>query len=79
MRQRRVTTSHDPLAATPTAPPAIIDDPARQDRPFRLETLPGHLQAQTIQAGERGQIGGVEGTVRHVEVFQAGSVRTPIM
>ena len=41
--------------------------------------LPGHLQPELIEAAERGQIRASEGSVRHVEVFQLGSVRTPII
>ena len=43
------------------------------------QALPGHLQPELIEAAERGQIRASEGSVRHVEVFQLGSVRTPII
>jgi hypothetical protein len=70
---------HDSLAATPSTPPVIIDDPARQNRTIRLQPLPDHLQTQTVKTAKRGQIRRGEGSVRHVEVFPMGSVRTPIM
>jgi hypothetical protein len=41
--------------------------------------LPGYLQSELIEAAERGQIRASEGSVRHVEVFQLGGVRTPII
>ena len=66
------------LAAPPT-PSILVDDPTRQECPVRLNALPGHLQPELIEAAERGQIRASEGSVRHVEVFQLGSVRTPII
>ena len=37
------------------------------------------LGVQLVEAGERGQVRASEGSVRHVEVFPVGSVRTPII
>ena len=71
-----------PFATAAAAPPVTrvgIDHPARQDRPVRLETLPGHLQAQPVQAAEGRHIGAREGSVEHVGVFLDGSVRTSIL
>jgi len=70
---------HGPLTATPSAPPVLINDPARQDRAAGLQPLSSHHQPETAKAEERRQIRLGEGTVRHVEVFQVGSARTPIM
>src|SRR6185295_16783812 len=38
-----------------------------------------HLQPELIEVAERRQIRASEGSVRHVEVFQLGGVRTPII
>ena len=54
-------------------------DPAGQDRTIWSEPLPDDLETQLIYAGERGQVRAAEGSVRHVEVFRMGSVRTPII
>jgi hypothetical protein len=66
------------LPAAPT-PSILVDNPTRQQCPVRLNALPGHLQSELIEAAERGQIRASEGSVRHVEVFQLGSMRTPII
>jgi hypothetical protein len=68
------------------------DDPARQDRPTRLHTLPGDLQAELVEPAEGCQIGRREGqistgghgagcrsSVAQVEVFRMGGVRTLII
>jgi len=41
--------------------------------------LADHLQAKLVEAAERAEIRAHEGSVRHVEVFQLGGVRTPII
>jgi hypothetical protein len=56
-----------------------IDHSISQHRTVRLEPLPGHHQPELVEAGERRQIRGREGSVRHVEVFQMGGVRTTII
>ncbi len=68
-------------ALAPAAPtPGIrLYNPAGQDRPAGLEPLAEDFQAELVQAAERGQIRADEGSVRHVEVFQMGSVRTSIL
>jgi hypothetical protein len=47
-----------------------------------LESLPRDFEAELVEAAERGQVSAGEarnrGSVRHVEVFQMGSVRTSI-
>src|SRR4051812_38737395 len=45
----------------------------------RLEALTDDLQAEVVKPAERGQVRASEGSVRHVEVFRMGSVRTPIL
>ena len=67
------------LTPTPATPTVLIDDPARQDRTAGLQTLPGDLQTELIEAAERGQARASEGSVRLVEVFQMGGVRTSIL
>jgi hypothetical protein len=67
------------LAAAAPAPAIVIGDPARQHRPTGLQALPGDFKAQLVQAAERGQVRASEGSVKHVEVFLMGSLRTPII
>jgi hypothetical protein len=56
-----------------------IGDTTLQHHPVRLEPLPDRVKAELIEAAERGQIRGREGSVVHVEVFRLDSVRTPIL
>ena len=80
---RRTTVSRD----TPSQPQrrhdrvasVSVDDLTGQDRPVRLEPLPGHHQAKVVEAAEGRQIGADEGSVEHVEVFLMGGVGTPIL
>ena len=58
---------------------SLADDPAGQDRTIRLQALPDDLETKLIQTAERGQVRTGEGSVRHVEVFRTGGVRTPII
>ena len=55
------------------APAVGPDDPAHEDSAVRLESLPDHGQAETVESSEGGRIRPVEvgrrGSVRHVEVF----------
>ncbi|SBM42267.1 Hypothetical protein PFR_JS22-1_105 [Propionibacterium freudenreichii] len=67
------------LAAAPPAPVVRLHDPARQHGPVRLEQLAGDLQTEAVEAGEGSQVRAREGSVRHVEVFRTGCVRTPII
>jgi hypothetical protein len=67
------------LAAAAPTPLVRLGDPAGQDRPTRLEPLPEDFQAELVQAAERGQVRASEASVKHVEVFRMGSVRTPIL
>jgi len=66
------------LAPTASAPLVGLDDPAGQHSTIGLEALAGDIEAELSEAAERGQVGAREGSVRHVEVFQMGSVRTSI-
>src|SRR5690606_4472643 len=67
------------FAAAAPAPPIGFYDPALQHRPVGLEALADDLQPELVKASERGQARADEGSVRHVEVFPVGSVRTPII
>jgi len=71
-----------PFAAAAPAPTVRLDDAACQHRSLRLKTLSGDFQAELVEPAERGQVGACEssaGSVRHVEVFRMGSVRTSIL
>ena len=57
----------------------VVGDPAGQHRPIRLQSLAHGLQTEVIQPSERGQVRASEGSVRHVEVFRMGGVRTSII
>ena len=72
--------SSGPFGSAAPAEPVLgsLLDAALQDGPVGLETLPGGEESQGIQACEGRQVRGGEGSVRHVEVFQMGSVRTSI-
>ena len=73
------TVTRDAFFTAATAPPILLGDPARQHRTIGSEALAGHLQPELVEAAEHGQIRAREGSVRHVEVFRMGSVRTPII
>jgi hypothetical protein len=72
-----------PLATAAPTPLVRLHDAARQDSTARLESLPGGLEAELVESAEHGQIRAGEarprGSVRHVEVFRMGSVRTSIL
>lgn len=53
--------------------------PTRRDRPAGFEALSGDLQAELVEAAERGHMRAGEGTVGHVEVFRVGGVGTSIL
>lgn len=69
------------LGSATTAPPIEITgfDSAGEHHTIRLEPLADDLQTEFVEAAEHGQVRAGEGSVRHVEVFRLGSVRTPIM
>jgi hypothetical protein len=70
-----------PLAAAAPTPPIELArlDPAGQHGSIGFEALTYHLQTELVEAAERAEIRAHEGSVKHVEVFQMGSVRTPII
>lgn len=65
----------DPAFPTPRI---CHSDSALDHRPIGPEMLASSDQAKLIETAESSQIGRSEGSVRQVEVFQIGSVRTPI-
>ena len=67
------------LASAAPAPLVRVDDTTRQHRTIGLKALPDDLESELFKAAERGQVRASEGSVRHVEVFQMGSVRTSII
>jgi len=67
------------LLAAAATPRTVVGDLAGQHRPVGSQALSGHLQPELIEAAERGRIRAPEGSVGHVEVFQLGGVRTPII
>jgi hypothetical protein len=67
------------LTAASTAPPIRLDNPTRQHRTIRFEPLTGHYETELVETAELGEVRASEGSVRHVEVFQMGSVGTPIL
>ena len=67
------------FTTTPATPLIGLDDPAGQNSTTRLEPLPGNDQAELVEPGECAQIRAGKGSVRHVEVFRMGSVRTSIL
>ncbi len=55
-----------------------LDDTARQHRRTRLDPLTDDVEPSLVQPAESGQVRTGERSVRQVEVFPMGSVRTPI-
>jgi len=68
-------------AFAPAAPaPAIrLDDPAGKHRTIGLQPLTHDVEAEFVKAAESGQVRASEGSVKHVEVFRVGGVRTSII
>jgi hypothetical protein len=60
------------LAAAPVAPLVGVDDPAGQHRPVRVEALPGHNEAELVEAAEHGQVGTAEAGIRGSVVQRRG-------
>jgi hypothetical protein len=60
--------TREAFAAAATAPLVRVADPAGQDRPAGLESLPKHHQTEPIKTGERGQIRGGEGSDPSISV-----------
>jgi len=66
------------FTAASTAPVVVrlVLDPAGEHRSVRLQVLADDNETQLVQAAERRDVRGREGSVRHVEVFLDGGVRT---
>lgn len=69
----------DPLGSATPTPRVGLFHSALDDRMVGLEVLPGRGQAEFIEAAERRQISGLEGSVVHVEVSRMDSVGTSII
>ena len=65
----RLGAARDTLRPAPPAPLVRLHDPALQHRPMCLDPLPGDHESELLETAEDSQIGGVEGSVEHVEVF----------
>lgn len=79
MRQASYYRAPDPSLAAAVVTPIIgFRRPAGEDRTFGFDALAGDFQPETVDKTETSQIRAREGSVGHVEVFQMGSVRTPI-
>jgi hypothetical protein len=66
-----------PFAPAAAAPQVRFKNPARGDRSVRLEALARDDETELVESAERGLVGAgeriyalVDGSVRHVEVFQ---------
>ena len=68
-----------PLSSAPATPRIVLDDATLDHRPLRVEVLPDGLEAELVEAAERGEAGRGEGSVEHVEVFRMVSVGTSIL
>jgi hypothetical protein len=68
-----------PLTAAPSARLVRLQNAALQHRAVIVDLLAGDRQAEPVQQAEGVQIRGRERSVGHVEVFQMGGVRTPII
>jgi hypothetical protein len=62
-----------PLTPASTAPAVRFHDPTGQHRALRRQALAGHFKPELVEAAERGQIRGGEGSVRR---FGPSPVRT---
>ena len=57
----------------------VLLDAAGKHRPVRLQVLADDDETELVEAAERRQVRGREGSVRHVEVFLDGCMRTSIL
>lgn len=79
MRQASHYRAPDPALAAAVVTPIIgFRRPAGEDRTFGFNALASDFQPEATKTAETSQIRAREGSVGHVEVFQMGSVRTPI-
>jgi hypothetical protein len=67
------------LGSAPATPWIGFAHSALNDRPVGLEVLSDRFESELVEAAERSQVRGVEGSVGHVEVFRMGSVGTSII
>lgn len=67
------------LRPAPPTPRVVVHDSALDHRPIHVEVLADGLEAELIEAAERGEAGRGEGSVEHVEVFRMVSVGTSIL
>ncbi len=67
------------FGSTPTTPRIGLPHSAVNDHPVGLERLSDRFETEFVEAAERGQISGLEGSVVHVEVFRMERVRTSII
>jgi len=70
--------TRDALAAAAPTPLIGLEDAAGQHSAVGFESLPDDVEAELLEAAERGQVRAREGSVRHVEVFQMDGVGTSI-
>jgi len=68
-----------PLAPTPAAYIVCIFDATLERRTLGIEVLAHDPQAQLVEIAKSRQIGRGKGSVKQVEVFLMGSVKTSIM
>lgn len=66
------------MGSAAVAPVIRFDHPAGQHGPAWFQALAGGHEAEFVQPAELGQVTVVEGSVRHVEVFQMACVGTSI-
>jgi hypothetical protein len=71
--------SRDTLGAAPATPRVRLHDATLDHRPMQIDPLPNRDEPELVEAAERGQVRGVEGSVKHVEVFRLGGVGTSIL
>ncbi|KXA66554.1 hypothetical protein HMPREF3223_01701 [Cutibacterium avidum] len=71
--------AHPAVAAAAMAPLIRCRRATQQDGPLRGEVLACQDQSEVVQAAERGQIRGGDGSVVHVEALGDGCVRTSII
>ncbi len=66
-----------PLTAAPPTPVIRLKNPAGQHRTLGLNTLPGDLKTEIVQASESSQARRSKGSVRHVEAFPVSVSELP--
>ena len=64
--------SRDALAATAVAPVVVVDHPAGEHSAVRVKALPGHHEAELVEATERCQVRAAEVGIRGSVVQRRG-------